>query len=432
MNATCKSHLRQILSATCAVLLSWSAISLTMMPAHALDGASESDEKPPIKIGFLCSLTGTGSISSDEMVRGIKLYLEEIKSKMAGRNVQLLIEDDESSPLKGAVKLKKLIEKDKIDVLAGFFFSPMVYAAAPMVEKYQIPTICSVAGADDITQRQHKKWIVRVSRSSSQGSHAMGDYAATTLGFKKVVTIGSDYSFGYETVGGFQSTFERAGGQVIQKLWVPLDAKDFSGVMKEIRKDADAVYLCAPGVSAEIIPKQYNEFGPKLPLLGADSSFEDHFLPTIGGDLIGGMCSSPYVSTINNTANQHFVKLYRAKYHSTPGLYSEFSYTTGKLIAQAVDAVKGKVEDKEKFMAALQKGELNDDPRGPMKLDQYGNPVQNIYICKLEKVKDGYQNKIIHTYNAVSQFWKSKPEDYLAKPLFSKYNPGCPHCMQGK
>ena len=71
-------------------------------------------------------------------------------------------------------------------------------------------------------------------------------------------------------------------------------------------------------------------------------------------------------------------------------------------------------------MEALKKVELKDVPRGPMKLDDYGNPIQNIYVRKVEKVGGELQNTVIHTYPNVSQFWKYKPEEFLeAAGLFA-------------
>ena len=74
-------------------------------------------------------------------------------------------------------------------------------------------------------------------------------------------------------------------------------------------------------------------------------------------------------------------------------------------------------------MEALRKVDLKDVPRGPMKLDDYGNPIQNIYIRKVEKKGGELQNTVIQTYPNVSQFWKSKPEEFLKQPVYSREYP---------
>jgi branched-chain amino acid transport system substrate-binding protein len=90
---------------------------------------------------------------------------------------------------------------------------------------------------------------------------------------------------------------------------------------------------------------------------------------------------------------------------------------------EAIKAINGDVENKGKFLEALKKVELRDVPRGPMKLDDYGNPIQNIYIRKVEKVGGELRNTVIHTYPNVSQFWKSKPEEFLKQPVYSREYP---------
>jgi branched-chain amino acid transport system substrate-binding protein len=79
-------------------------------------------------------------------------------------------------------------------------------------------------------------------------------------------------------------------------------------------------------------------------------------------------------------------------------------------------------------MAALRAADIGDAPRGPVKMDAYGNPTQNIYIRKVERVNGKLQNTVIYTYPAVSQFWKYNPEEFLKQPVYSRDFPPCRHC----
>jgi branched-chain amino acid transport system substrate-binding protein len=93
-----------------------------------------------------------------------------------------------------------------------------------------------------------------------------------------------------------------------------------------------------------------------------------------------------------------------------------------------VKAVGGRVEDRAALMAALRRVEIKDAPRGPVKIDEYGNPTQNIYIRKVEKVGGVLQNTVIYTYPAVSQFWTYDPQKFLEQPVYSREFPPCRHC----
>ena len=110
------------------------------------------------------------------------------------------------------------------------------------------------------------------------------------------------------------------------------------------------------------------------------------------------------------------------------GLVTDHPCPTGRWLDVAVKAVGGKVEDREAFLAALKKVELPDALRGPIKLDAHGNPVQNIYIRKVERKDAELQNTVVHTYPAVSQFWKWNPEEYLKQPAYTRDYPPCKHC----
>jgi branched-chain amino acid transport system substrate-binding protein len=90
--------------------------------------------------------------------------------------------------------------------------------------------------------------------------------------------------------------------------------------------------------------------------------------------------------------------------------------------------VGGRVEDREKFMAAFRTVEIPDAPRGPVKLDAWGNPIQNIYVRKVERRNGELQNTVIHTFPAVSQFWTYRPEEYLKLPVYSRDYPPCRFC----
>ena len=90
---------------------------------------------------------------------------------------------------------------------------------------------------------------------------------------------------------------------------------------------------------------------------------------------------------------------------------------------EAIKAVQGDVENRDKFLEALKKVELKNAPRGPVKLDAYGNPIENIYVRKIQRVGGELQNTVIFTYPNVSQYWKYKPEEYLKQPIYSRDYP---------
>jgi branched-chain amino acid transport system substrate-binding protein len=366
------------------------------------------------------------------MVKGITLFMEQNHNSLAGRKIELIVENDESNPATGIAKVRKLIEQDKCTIIDGFLLANIGYAVAPLAEKYKVPMILAVAASDDLTQRRRSDWVLRTSNTSSQPQIPFGEWVYKKLGYKKVITVGMDYSFGWENVGGFQKSFEDAGGQVVQKIWAPLGFSDFTSFIKSMHKDADAVFLLSVGAAADVFPKQYKANGPGLPLIGGGTSFDETILHELGDEAIGAVSPLHYCATLDTQANKKFAREFRAKYKVEPSYYSEGAYVTGLWIKKALESLKGDVSDNNKLLAALKKVELKDAPRGPIKLDEFNNAVQNTYIRRVEKVNGKLQNKVIATFPNVSQFGKESPDQYMKQPSYSHDYPPCTHCAATK
>jgi len=381
--------------------------------------------KGPIKIGFIAPLTGGFAATGKDMLVGIQLYLEEIGYTAAGRKIELIVEDDEGTPAAGLTKTRKLVERDGVHIMTGGLLASTGYALAPYIDSKEIPSTYPIMAPDDLTQRQRAKWIVRTGWNSSQPNHPLGEYTYQVLKSRKAVIIGLDYAFGWESAGGFQKTFEEAGGKIVQKIWCPLTVTDFAPYLAQISKEADVVYALFLARSALQFTKQYQEFGlkGKLQLIGGGTTTDEHALPSMGDEALGIITALHYSEALDNPANKKFVKAFREKAKKAASYYSEGTYTGARWIVEAIKAVGGDVENRPKFMEALKKVELKDVPRGNFKLDDYGNPVQDVYIRKVERVGGELQNKVIHTYPAISQFWKYKPEEFLKQPVYSREFP---------
>ncbi len=387
-------------------------------------------QKGPIKIGVIAPMSGGAAQIGKDMTNGIAMWLDDNNQTIAGRKVEVIVEDSQGQPNIALTKLQKLVESDRVHVLVGEVFAHIGYAMAPKVEEYRIPMLYPVIAADDLTQRKPAKWVVRTGWASSQPSHPFGEYAAKTLGYKKIAVIGIDYAFGWEVVGGFQKTFEENGGQIVQKLWAPLNTTDFAPYLSQIKRDADAVFALMVSISASRFPKQYQDAGlkVKLPLIGGGTTFDEFVLPSLGDEAIGGMSPLIYSAALDTPVNKKFVAEYRKRYGKVPSYFSETCYTSTRWINEAAKVIGGDVENREKFLEALRRVEIPDAPRGPVKLDAYGNPIQNIYVRKVERKDGELWNTVVHTYPAVSQFWKYKPDDFLKQPVYDRNFPPCKHC----
>jgi branched-chain amino acid transport system substrate-binding protein len=403
-------------------LLALASAGTAPKPADAQGG--------PIKIGLLVPLTGAASALGKDMLNGTELYLDELNRQVAGRKIELIVEDTEGVTATALTKARKLVDQDHVAILTGGLLASTGYALHPFADAAKIPTTYPVMSSDDLTQRKPAKWVVRTGWNSSQSTQAFGEWVAKNLKYKKIATVGFDYAFGWESVGGFQRTFEENGGQIVQKIWTPLNTTDFSPFIAQIKGDVDAVFSVFFGRGSLQFVKQYADSGlkAKIPLLGNGTVTDESVLPQMGDEALGVYTPLHYSAALDNPANKKYVKAFEAKAGKVPSYYSETCYTNARWIVEAIKAINGKVEDREAFLAALKKVELKDFPRGPVVIDKWGNPIQNVYIRKVERVGGQLQNTVIFTYPAVSQFWKYNPEEFLKMPLYTRDYPPCKYC----
>jgi branched-chain amino acid transport system substrate-binding protein len=406
--------MRRMINRVASLLLA--VLLLAPSPALAAD---------PIRIGYLGPLTGIFAQAGKDMLEGLKMGLEGAGGQVAGRKLELIEEDNEGNPATAQTKYRKLVQQDKIHVLAGVLLANIGYALVPPIERDELPSLF-LTTPDDLTKRRPPKWILRSNFAASQPMHALGDYAAKFLKYKRVAVLAMDNPFGHEGIGGFQRVFEDAGGRVVQKTWVPLNAMDFAPYLGQVPRDVDAVVQVFVAGQAVRFAKQYAESGlkDKLPLIGTGVFTDESALRSMGDEAIGIIGTNIWAPTLTNPANQAFMKLAEARLKRQPAYFHAVMYSAGRWITDAAKAVDGKVEDRAKFLAAIRKAiETTEDPRGPIKLDDYNNPTENVYITKVEKVGGRLQTTVIHTYPMVSQFWTYKPDEFLRAPAYDRNYP---------
>jgi branched-chain amino acid transport system substrate-binding protein len=406
------------------------AVTLALVGIAILLPSAVWAQKGPIKVGLILPETGPLAANGKDMANGMQLFFEEQGWRLAGREVKLITEDDEGKPPTGLSKTRSLVESQGIHLLIGPLSASIGYAVAPYVDSKKVPTIFPIVSAEDITQRKRSAYIVRTGWTSAQPSHPFGKWAYDNLGYRKIAMIGYDFAFGWEVAGGFQRTFEEAGGQVVQKLWPPLNTADFAPYLAQLRRDVDATYAIFSGADALRFAKQYSDAGlkGKLALIGGGTFTDEHVLRSMGDEVLGVVTALHYSAALPNPANKKFVQAYEAKYKQIPSYYSEGSYVAGLALKAALEATGGDIENADKFLAALRRVDLSDAPRGPVRFDDFGNPIQNIYVRKVERVGGKLQNTVIFTFPSVSQFWTYKPEDFLKNPVYSRDYPPCTRC----
>jgi branched-chain amino acid transport system substrate-binding protein len=387
--------------------------------------ASAAPAGEPIRIGFMAPLSGVFAQAGRDMLAGFQLGLEQAGYAVAGRKIELIVEDNEGQTATAVAKYRKLVTQDRIHLLAGILLVNTGYALVPLIERDQLPTLY-LTTPDDLTKRRRVKWILRTNFAASQPMHAFGDYVANQLKYKRVATIALDNGFGHEQIGGFQAVFEANGGKVVQKLWYPLNALDFAPYLAQIRRDVDAVVSVNVAAQAVRFMQQYDTSAlkGKVAHVGSGVGTDAGVLRALGREPIGVVSNLLWSAALPNAANQAFLKLVEPKVGKSPSYFTAIMYSAARWTVEGARLVNGDVDKRDTFLAAIKKAaETIEDPRGPIKFDEYNNPTENIYILRTDEVDGRLQNSVIHTYPMVSQFWTWSPEEFLKRPPYSRDYP---------
>lgn len=359
------------------------------LAAPATDALAQAAGK--LKVGFMLPYTGTFAALGAAIENGFRLYVTEQGGKLAGREIEYVKVDDESEPSKAADNVNKLIKRDNVDVLVGTVHSGVAMAMAKTAKESGTLLIVPNAGAQAVTGPMCAPNIFRSSFSNWQPGYAMGVVAAER-GAKKVVTITWKYAAGDESVAGFKEGFEKGGGQVIKELTLPFPNVEFQPLLTEIAAaKPDAVYTFFAGGGAVKFVKDYAAAGlnKTIPLYGA-GFLTDGTLEAQGDSAQGLLTTLHYADGLTVPKDKTFRAAYQAAYKAQPDVYAVQGYDAAQLLGVGMNAVKGDFSKKADMYKAMAAAKI-DSPRGAFTLGKNHDPVQDIYLRKVE----GKENKVV-------------------------------------
>lgn len=358
----------------------------TLVPAGFAIG-----QAAKVKIGLMLPYTGTFAQLGQAITDSFKLAVEQRGGKLGGREVEYAVVDDESEPAKAPENANKLVTRDKVDFLVGTVHSGVAMAMVKVARDTDTMLVIPNAGADAATGPLCAPNIFRTSFSNWQPAFPMGKVLADR-GIKRAVTLSWKYAAGEESTNGFKEGFEKAGGKVVKDLWLPFPNVEFQPLLTEIASlKPEAVYVFFAGGGAVKFVKDYHAAGLRqsIPLVGA-GFLTDGTLQAQGEAAQGLETTLHYGDRLDLPKNKEFREAYRKMTNREADVYAVQGYDAGQLIAAGLDAVKGDVKARKDLVKAMETTEI-DSPRGRWTMSKAHNPVQDIYLRKVE----GMENVVI-------------------------------------
>ena len=346
-----------------------------------------------VKIGFVTTITTPAGVIGKDMVDAVNLAMEDIDGKMAGLDVELIVEDDGFKPAIGKQKTDKLVKQDKVQFVTGFIWSHVLLASQKSALGAGKFLISSNAGPSQMAGKLCHKNFFSTSWQNDQTPMAMGE-VLNLNNVKSLYVMAPNYAAGKNMVAGVTRTFK---GKIVGKdltKWGKDAQLDFSAELAKAKASgAEGIFVFYPGKAGGAFIKQYAQAGlqGKIPLYSV-FTVDSIALPKLQkakmNGVMGSVMTQFWAPDLDTPQNKKFVSGFKKKYGRYPSFYAAQSYDTIFLIKSAVEAVKGDLSNKDGMRAAMEKANFP-SVRGKF---SYGNnhfPIQNFYSREVVKDPDG-------------------------------------------
>lgn len=398
-------------------------------------GAALAQDKEPIKIGFMATLEGTYTVLGEDGLRGFKLALMEANNEAGGRPLEYVIAPTDASPDSAVRAARKLIEQDQVDFVIGPLSGSEGIAIRDLAKNYPDVTIINgSSGAQEATYVDPADNFFRFNMDGAQWGVGLGEYVANEKGWKFVASVAEDYSFAYTNFLGFALEFCNAGGEIVERFWVPLGTKDFASVIAALPDDVDAIYLGLGGGDAVNFLNQYQQAGGDANLIGGTIMVDGTVLNSKGSAkqaLIGTPASGPQADTWDDPQWQEFVKSYQEAFppdqrFASPSLLATAYYNSTNAALQCLDEIGGELsEDQSEFRQCLSTIEL-DAPNGTITLDENRQAIGSNFVIEVIETEDGeLATKLVKKVDDINQTLGMSKEEFDAVGRPARDVPAC-------
>jgi branched-chain amino acid transport system substrate-binding protein len=194
--------------------------------------------------------------------------VKEMGGQIAGRPVEIIVGDSQSTPSVAVDVAKKMVERDKVVAIFGPTQIGHKSAVSEYVKTAGIPLIFYNGTPAGLLKSN--PWLVGADGTTTQMPSVMADFAYNDLKYRKVHTLAMDNTGGRSYVEPFANTFKELGGEVLQQQWAPVPCPDFSPYLVSL-KPADALVSWTSSSDAIALWGAWSDLGlkSKLPMVAS-------------------------------------------------------------------------------------------------------------------------------------------------------------------
>lgn len=343
-------------------------------------------ESNTIKIGTIQSISGQVSTYGIQTRDAIKMAVEEINAEggVLGKQIELIVEDDEASPDKTTNAFKKLVAKDKVVAVIGALISKCTLAITQEAQAKKVVLITPTSTNDTVTEAGD--YVFMSCYNDSFQGQVGAQFASETLKAKNAAIlydITNDYSKGLTE--NFKAKFEAMGGVIVAAESYSSGDKDFNAQLTKIKAaKPDILFIPDYYNTVSLIVKQVKSQGINIKLLGADGW--DEITNNAGDEVLGSFYCNHYSPLSDDPDVQSFVKKYTEKYKITPNALAALGYDATYILLDAIERAGS--TDPETIKAAL----METDGKfvtGNIRFNEQRRPIKSAVMLKIVKDANG-------------------------------------------
>ena len=337
-----------------------------------------------IKIGMCVPVTGPAAEQGLWAQNGAKLALAAVNKAggVLGKQVELVIEDDQTTNPGIVLAFSKLAAQSDIVAFLGSVRSTQVHAMAPDVLKLGKPVM--IGGTDPTLTHMGNQWLFRFRPNDSYSGRVIADFGVNTLGKKKWAVVHSTDAFG--TAGGkaLTAALEKLGAPPVLDQGYANQSQDFTPVVLAVKQSgADVLgsYFTFEN-DLGIFARQLRQLGVTIPWVGSPTTVNVSAIKLAGPTLYGTYGVADYAEE-SNDASKAFGKTYREAYKVAPDLQSAWPYDAVTVLSAAIN--KAGSTDPGKIREAILGLKKFPGAEGEYNFDQNGDGLHGYNVVRNEK-----------------------------------------------
>ncbi len=307
--------------------------------AAAQPSAAAKASTEPIKIAIIGAMSGTNAVLGDWMKKGVTLAVEE-KNKaggIAGRQIQIVVYDDEADPTKSVNLAQKVATDDKVVAAWATTNSSSALADIPIFTQYKIPQLTNGTNVD-ITNK-NSAYVFRACPAGPAYETPLVDFLAKTKGFKKFAIITDTSAYGKGEADYQEAELKNLGLTALARESYGIDDKDFTGQLTKILQTNPEVLLFGGSeVASGLIAKQARQLGFKGQMAGGSAIATPKFAETAGADVAEGVfATAPYLTNDLNDMTKAFAARYKTRWNEDPEVHGANTYDGTQMLLMAME-----------------------------------------------------------------------------------------------